>query len=128
MPRIDKDAPVTSLHQSRYGEWRGFEGHSPIGWRCCEEVKEGSGTFAEKHQCSRARGYGPEEAYCAQHAPEAVKAREAEAQANDAERRRVRNLEMAGEVFFKALCTIADGAADPQEVAARAVAEFRANG
>ena len=64
---------ISSHHRAAYGAWAGNEkGRRPDPDRCAEEV-HGDYLF---HQCNRKRGYGPEQAFCKQHSPEAKQARE----------------------------------------------------
>jgi hypothetical protein len=58
---------LTKYHCERYGSWSGNEqGYKPDPERCAYEVFP-VGRYVPQ-QCSRARGHGPEEAFCAQHA------------------------------------------------------------
>lgn len=53
-------------YEQRYNVWGGnASGKAPDYSRCCEVVSHGTGL---SKQCSRKRGFGPEEAYCKQHA------------------------------------------------------------
>lgn len=56
---------LTSRHEKRYGQWAGNpNGHEADPKRCAASV------FSNWYpvQCGRRRGYGPEQAYCKQHA------------------------------------------------------------
>lgn len=110
-------------YKKAYGKWAGNrEGRPPILTNCCKQL------FDKYHpggyQCTRKRGFGPDEAYCKQHDPQAVAAREAKRNAKyDAEWER-RRIEIAGARFFAALRQIADGHNDPRALAREAIAPF----
>jgi hypothetical protein len=116
---------LSSLHKKAYGDWVGNpQGMSPDPARCCEAVWRAE-RFARESQCGRARGYGPEKAYCKQHDPEAVAAREKAASDRYNAQWENRRLEIGGKYFFAALCKIADGDNDPRATAAVAIAGFK---
>jgi len=115
---------LTSLHPKSYGGWAGYpKGHRPDPARCAQEVPDSRGLLW--YQCSRKRGHGPEQAYCKQHDPAAVKAKreaqaakwraewEAEAKAREAERAALQ----LGKDAIAALQQIADGHNDPRGLA-----------
>lgn len=78
------------------------------------------------HQCSRKRGYGPEQAYCKQHSPEAKAARKAKSDAKyEAERQRWARKEAAEKARTAALAAciaIVEGHNDPRALAAAVIA------
>lgn len=81
MAKKPKFTTLTSLHKPRYGDWAGNRaGQKPDPALCCEEVWPPGGAMIPS-QCAKSRGHGPEAAYCAVHAPEAVAARRAASQA-----------------------------------------------
>ena len=52
-------------YRASYSNWAGNpRGSKPDYDRCCEVVSDGVGLTK---QCSRKRGYGPDNAYCKQH-------------------------------------------------------------
>ena len=52
-------------YDEAYGQWAGNKkGFKPDYDRCCEQVYSNWRFY----QCQRKRGYGPDEAYCKQHA------------------------------------------------------------
>jgi hypothetical protein len=83
-----------------------------------------SGFFGQS-QCSRKRGHGPEQAYCKQHDPAAVKARReanrakyrAEWEAKEKAREAERAATQLGKDAIAALQAIADGHNDPRGLA-----------
>ena len=57
---------LNGRYQHRYSVWAGNPaGSTPDYERCCEVVSNGIGLTK---QCSRKRGFGPDNAYCKQHA------------------------------------------------------------
>lgn len=124
------DAPdltkLTSLHRSEYGLNMGRNRPDPA--RCCVEVR-GTERWANYSQCARKRGYGPEGAYCKQHDPDAVKARnaarEADRKAEWAEKSRKWELERLAPRMKSALEAIRDGHNDPAALAREVLAEFK---
>jgi len=99
--------------------------HPPDLTRCCEEVTRYIGNWPHYGQCTRKRGFGPDEAYCKQHDPEAVAARRKEADERGESKYRQQRLEWAGPRFFKVLKQIADGHNDPRSIAQEAIAPYR---
>lgn len=60
---------LTSYHKERYGQWAGNEkGNRAEPGLCAKEVQMRD--TPRFKQCSRHRGYGPEGAFCKQHAKE----------------------------------------------------------
>jgi hypothetical protein len=126
MAKKPKFTTLTSLHKPRYGDWAG----NPRGWApdpalCCEEVYP-PGRAMIPGQCAKSRGHGPEAAYCAVHAPEAVEARRNAAQAAyDAkwEPDRIRSARaQATPSLIAALQAIAAGHNDPRTLATETLA------
>lgn len=114
----------STRYKEKYGAWAGFTaGHKPDFALCCEEVSDRE-RWARRHQCSKKRGYGPDGAYCKQHDPEAVKARQAASDARGKEAWRKRMLEAYGCTFFDVLTKIADGHNDARGLAKEAVDRF----
>lgn len=62
---------LTTLHQERYGKWAGNPNGQIAKPECCAKSVYG-GRWVGR-QCGRKRGYGPEEAYCKQHAEKEAK-------------------------------------------------------
>lgn len=96
--------------------------------RCCEEVARYIGGWPHYGQCTRKRGYGPDEAYCKQHDPEAAAKRRAEVDEREAVRWRKQCLEWAGPRFYAALKQIADGHNDPRSLAADTIRAYLPDG
>lgn len=59
------DAKISIYHKAIYGKWTGNPKGSPCKPDRCAEVVWGD-WFS--HQCNRKRGFGPEQAFCQQHA------------------------------------------------------------
>lgn len=116
----------SKLYQAKYGAWAGSpEGNKPNFTQCCETVWERGGSWSRPHQCSRSRGYGADGAYCRQHDPAAVKARdEATRKQHDLKWNKAR-YEIHGPTFFKALVKIAEGHNDARGLAQKVVKEFK---
>lgn len=129
-----KEWTLSSFHKKAYGVWRGRPmGNSAKADKCCTEVHDGY----VSRQCSRPRGYGPEEAYCKQHDPAAVKAkheaRNAKWQAQyDASKRRAevaKENERRGAIYpllIATLQSIANGHNDPASLAREVLESERA--
>lgn len=111
---------LSSHHSKTYGRYEHFADPS----RCAERVYE-KGGWGHNHQCRRARGHGPEKAFCRQHDPDAVKAREAKRQANEAAKFEVWRRQNWGPQFADALKAIARGADDPAALARDVLAKAR---
>lgn len=111
-------------YKAKYGDWAGNpNGHKPDYSRCCEEVYE-QGRGMMTHQCARKAKHGPDGAYCKQHDPAAVKAREDLASAKYAAQRRAERPRWYAKKMLEALKLIADGHNDPRSLAAEIVAEI----
>lgn len=121
-------AEQSDHYKSKYGAWAGMPaGHKPDFKRCCEEVASRE-RWTRFSQCNRPRGHGPDNAYCKQHDPEAVKARReaADARANEAWRKR--RLEWYGSSFYDALVKIAEGHNDARGLAQKIIDKFQEGG
>ena len=118
---------LSSFHRKRYGQWAGRpEGNPADPSRCCETVHE-RGRGALFYQCTRKRGFGPEKAYCKQHDPSAVAARNAIQKAAYEKEMAIHHLKWNGRKVFDALQKIADGHNDPRGLALETIAETAEN-
>jgi len=112
---------LTSFHRERYGAWAGNQkGREPDPARCCENVYSNGSMIS--HQCSRLRGFGPEEAYCHQHSPEAKAAQLQRSRERDVKRMVEWRIKMNGEWMLEVLKQIANGHSAPQALAREVVA------
>lgn len=112
------------LYKAKYAAWAGFpEGNKPDFSRCCEEVWSRE-RWSRHYQCTRPRGHGPDGAYCKQHDPEVVKARNDASNARGKEAWRKRMIEAYGKKFFDTLVKIADGYNDARGLAREIVDSF----
>lgn len=118
----------SSLYKSTYGAWAGRpDGHKPDYSRCCEEVGRDMGRWTSFGQCTRARGHGPDKAYCKQHDPDVAKARR-EKVAADQKAKYYADMKRAhGPSFLATLRKIADGHNDPRTLATEIVEAFDAS-
>jgi hypothetical protein len=108
-------------YPTEYGAWAGNpKGHKPDLKRCCVTV-HGGGRWASFHQCHRKRGHGPNNAYCAQHNPSVVEARNQKRDARHKAEWQKRLIEIHGQRFYDALVKIADGHNDARGVARDAI-------
>jgi hypothetical protein len=108
---------ISSLHKKAYGEWAGNpRGIPPDPTRCCEEVHE-RGRGIHFYQCSKPRGYGPEEAYCKIHDPAEVKRRNDKAEAKYREQVRQWKIEKNGPELLEVVQKIANGHNDAMGLA-----------
>lgn len=118
-------AEKSQLYPKEYGAWAGFpQGHPPDLARCCAAVwtKE---RWSRQHQCHRMRGFGPYGAYCKQHDPDAVKAREVASNKRSNNQMNARRYEWYGRTFFDALLKIAEGHNDARGLAQEVIATFK---
>lgn len=114
---------LSNHHAKAYGRWpTNPQGTPPDPARCCDQVLSYRGL---PHQCTRPRGHGPEQAYCKQHSPEAVAARDKAAKERYEKEMADWRLKLAGPRFFAALCKIADGNKNPRETALEAIKGYR---
>lgn len=115
---------------SAYKKNYGRVGRGPDFERCAKSVWHDHSRSS--HQCSRKRGHGPGEAYCKQHDPVAIKAKEDARRAEwdrKAERRRVQRARalMQTDGYAKAvefMQLISEGHNDPRALAAEWLADF----
>lgn len=113
-----------SHYPANYGAWAGRpDGVKPVYSRCCESVSTRD-RWGIGSQCARKNGHGPEGAYCKQHDPAAVEARErAAAEASKAKYDKWRK-EVNGARFYAVLKQIADGHNDARGLAQEVLAKF----
>jgi hypothetical protein len=114
---------LTSLHKEAYG--LKYSERKPDPAKCCAEVTVKQGMWYSYSQCSRPRGFGPEQAYCKQHDPVVVAERDAKTRAAWEAKHQLDRIQWAGPAFFKALCAIADGHDDPRALAEEAIRSYR---
>ena len=94
-----------------------------IASKCCETVYS-QGSWPSHHQCTKSRGYGPEQAYCKVHDPAYIaKKRDAAKEKASAASKRD-NVAWAAQRLFNALCRIADGESDPVSIAHEAIKDL----
>lgn len=111
------------LYPAAYGQWAGNpKGHKPDYTRCCEEVYGNQTRMFS--QCGRKRGYGPDKAYCKQHDPEAVKARQASQERKYYDEMNKKQSQWHGPKFLAVLRKIADGHNDPRSIAKDVIEEY----
>lgn len=111
------------LYPKSYGSWAGNPADTKPDYnRCCKEVRESNGWHY--YQCTRKRGYGPDEAYCKTHDPAAVAAREKASLEKYNEERRKERFRFYGKTFFDALKEIADGHNDARGLAQEIITNF----
>lgn len=104
-------------YQERYGDWAGNpRGRAPDLTRCCVEIHPSTG-FRVPYQCNRKRGHRPDNAYCKQHSPEAVAARDKAAKERYEKQSLKWKYETYGKMFHDVLKQIADGHNDPRSLA-----------
>lgn len=110
-----------------YGAWAGNpEGMVPDLKRCCAVVYERETRWSRPHQCQKARGHGPDDAYCKQHDPAAEAARRAASNARYNEKHNRDRYQWYGREFFDILKTIADGHNDARGLAQETIDKFNA--
>lgn len=111
------------LYPKSYGSWAGNEaGHKPNFTKCCESVRSNSSWHSS--QCTRSRGYGPDEAYCKTHDPDKVAARRRASSRAYYEKINAERPKWYGKTFLDVLQKIADGHNDPRTLAKETIAEF----
>ena len=113
---------LSTHHRQSYGKWGGNpRGTRADPARCAESVTPNE-RFAIPHQCRKARGYGPDEAFCKQHDPAA----RAKAYADKRRDEKLRHFRTAGsDALVTALQAIADGNNDPRTLARETLAAWR---
>jgi hypothetical protein len=120
-----KEYKLSSFHDQVYGDWAGNpKGHKPKPNQCCERVSSGW----HSKQCSRPRGFGPEEAYCKQHDPAKVAERRARGEAEFKIKMEKWKIESAAPIFLAALKKIANGHNDPRSLAIETIKDFKNTG
>lgn len=111
-------------YREAYGMWGGNpKGTAPKLDKCCESVC-GSGRGDMPHQCNRARGHGPNQAYCKQHDPDAVKARRDASMAEYISNINKERYKWNGPAFYEALKAIAEGHNDASGYAQEIIDTF----
>lgn len=113
----------SSLYPEYYGLH--YQKNAPDYSRCCESVRQADSRWPRYHQCVRKRGHGPDGAYCKQHDPEAVKARDEASRKRSDEQYQNRRYEWHGRSFFDVLVKIAEGHNDARGLAQEAIDKFR---
>lgn len=114
---------LTDHYKTKYGIWAGNPRGQPANYEhCCANLRDKYQPGG--YQCTRKRGFGPDEAYCKQHDPEAVKSRAIAAQEKSDRQWRARRIELAGQRFFSVLKQIADGHNDPRSIATEAIESY----
>jgi hypothetical protein len=112
-------------YPEKYGAWAGNrEGTKPDYTRCCEEVGDTSTRWPSYHQCSRKRGFGPDQAYCRQHDPAAVEERRKAAEERSNQDYNRWWLGVSSPRFRDALKQIAEGHNDPRGLAQEVLAAY----
>jgi hypothetical protein len=112
-------------YDEKYGAWAGFpQGHKPDFTRCCETVWNRE-RFSRHYQCTKPRGHGPDGAYCKQHDPAAVKARDEASRARHNAKWNKERYQWYGRTFFDALVKIAEGHNDARGLAQEVIDEFK---
>lgn len=113
---------LSKYHQQRYGAWAG----NPLGLNAdpsrCAAVVSSKHNYVT-HQCTRKRGYGPEQAYCKIHDPDAEAKREQESRNKYRKKLRQDALRYANDLY-QALQLIEQGHNDPRLVAKEALLKF----
>lgn len=119
-------AGQSTHYAEKYGAWAGFpKGHSPNFTRCCEKVFGDRTSPPGGYQCLRPRGHGPDGAYCKQHDPAAVKARQAASTAKYNAQMNQERYGWHGRSFYNVLVQIAEGHNDARGLAQEAIDEFK---
>lgn len=114
------------LYKDGYGKWSGNpKGHAPDYTLCCEEVWERNMRWSRAYQCSKKRGHGPDGAYCKQHDPDVVKARQEKSEKRAREKINKERYKLYGRTFFDALEKIANGHNDARGLAQEVIADFK---
>lgn len=122
----DTPESLRKHYPNRYGRWAGnSQGHEPDFARCCESLMDKY--HPGGYQCTRKRGHGPDGAYCKQHAPEAVAARQEKSNLDYAVKLHARMKQVYGPTFLDALRKIAAGHNDPRALATEIVSKFDAD-
>ena len=112
---------LSSLHRTAYGRASTVPA---IASMCCEEICV-QGGWPLFHQCTKSRGYGPEQAYCKVHDPVYVAKKKDAAKEKASAASKRDNVAWAAQRLFNALCRIADGDNDPVSIAHEAIKDLR---
>jgi hypothetical protein len=113
----------SKCYQESYGNWSGNPDGRPANHSLCCKSVYAKGKIIS-HQCRKARGFGPDRAYCKQHDPLAIEARrKITAEKWDAKFADERPKLHAAE-FLNALRDIAAGHNDAKGLAQQVLAEF----
>ncbi len=116
----------SSHYPEKYGAWAGFpKGHAPDFARCCVKIFGGRSSPPGGYQCQRSRGHGPDGAYCKQHDPAAVKARQVASMAKYNAEMNKERYGWHGRQFFNALVKIAEGHNDARGFAQEVIDDFK---
>jgi hypothetical protein len=118
---MDEGWEISTHHKRGYGRYN----TEPRPHRCAEEVRDGDWNWK---QCSRARGFGPDQAFCKQHDPQAVKdrraARDAKWDADWEKKKKKWALHAIAPLAVEALQKIADGHNDPRTLALEVLRQY----
>jgi hypothetical protein len=111
------------LYPKTYGSWGG----NPTGYRpdyklCCEQI---SIDTWHRGQCSRKRGFGPDEAYCKQHDPEVIAARQKKSELEYNKKMNQAKYGWEGHRFYDVLEKIANGHNDARGLATETIENFK---
>lgn len=110
-----------------YNAWAGNpKGVAPDFKRCCAVVYERESIWPRPYQCQKARGHGPDGAYCKQHDPAAGEARRAASHARYIEKHNRERVQWYGREFFDVLKKIAEGHNDARGLAQETIDKFNA--
>lgn len=111
------------LYPKAYAKWAGNPaGVKPDYNRCCAKVSTSNNWFPS--QCTRKRGYGPDEAYCKTHDPAVVAERERKSLEKYRAKSKERLYEFYGKSFYNVLKKIADGHNDARGLAQEIINNF----
>jgi hypothetical protein len=117
---------ASAAYKEKYGAWAGMPaGRKPNLELCCVEVADCSLRWPTFHQCSRKRGHGPDGAYCKQHDPDVVKARDAANTSKAHAKWNNERYQTHGRTFYTALEKIAAGHNDARGLAQEVIDEFK---
>ena len=115
---------LTSHHRQSYGNWAGRPSGSKADPTRCAQTVCANERGAIPKQCGRKRGYGPESAFCRQHDPAAVAARDAGARDRHEAEWKEHLKKIYGPTFLNALREIAAGHNDPRALAQSIIDKF----
>lgn len=116
----------STLYPKSYGSWAGNPvGAKPDFAKCCEQIGVREGRWTRFQQCSKKRGHGPDGAYCKQHDPAAVKARQDQAMAKYKDQTNEHRYGWNGKKFYAVLEEIAAGHNDARGLAQKTIDDFK---